>query len=58
MEQGSRDYAKASEPRQGYHSWNFAHGEILEMRLRLIASAVGFGGPLIAGFNGLRLTDP
>jgi len=28
---------------------NFAKGEILARRLRLIACAVGFGGPLIAG---------
>lgn len=31
---------------------NFANGEILEMRLRLIACAVEFGGPLIAGRKG------
>ncbi len=29
--------------------WNFANGEILLKRLRLIACAVSFGGPLIAG---------
>ena len=39
-------------PRQRYHSSNFANGEILEVRLRLIASAVGFGNPLIAGRKG------
>ena len=41
-----------NKPKQGYHQWDFANSEILLMRLRLNACAVGFGDPLIAGGNG------
>jgi hypothetical protein len=37
---------------------NFTNGEILHRRLRLIACAIGSGGPLIAGSKSLRSADP
>jgi hypothetical protein len=37
---------------------NFANGEILAMRLRLIACAVSFGSPLIAGGQGCDQQPP
>jgi hypothetical protein len=49
---------KPTNSRQGYHEWNFANGEILAMWLRLIACAVGFGGPLIAGGKGCDQQPP